>query len=123
MKKLNELANQIYNHYRHFYKTDDDIAFQVEHLKSEVAELGEAIEKDKDASWADCERHGLGNSEYLCLKNTIQDELADILIMALALCSTYMMTASMFDIEWWINKKMEYNKTRNYHKESSHDES
>ena len=117
MKTLNEIANEVYDAYRRFYENDDNIQAQIDHLKGEIDELGDAIENHKNCSWSDCDKHDERLIDYAPIKNTIQDELSDILIMTLALCRWAKMTDSRFDIEWHINKKMEYNKSRNDHKE------
>lgn len=113
MTNINEIANEVFRQYQHFYETDDDIENQISHLLGEVEELEEAIESGKDSCWADC---GIAENdiEYFekHIKNTVQDELADILIMTLSFCRLYGMTLSKYDIGWHIEHKMRYNKYR-----------
>jgi len=113
VKTLNEIANEVYEPYQHFYKTYDDIEYQILHLRGEVDELAEAIVNGNESSWADCDI-AENNVEHFekHIKNTIQDELADILIMTLSLCRLYGMTLSKYDIAWHIEHKMRYNKYR-----------
>lgn len=113
MKILNEIANEVFQQYQHFYKTDDDIENQISHLLGEVEELKEAIESGKESSWADCDiaENDIEHFEKY-IKDTIQDELADILIMTLSFCRLYGMTLSKYDIAWHIKNKMRYNKYR-----------
>ena len=72
-----------------------------------VSELGEACEalrknsrqiRSKDKKWA--------KSDGWC-KDTFEDEIADTFIRLADMCQ-----ALGIDIEWQIQKKMEYNKTR-----------
>ena len=114
-KTLSQIAVSVYEAYRHFYQSDDDIERQLEHLSEEIGELSEATYSMKYCSLKDCELHNDGKIGYDSIKNTIQDELSDVLIMTLALCKWAGMTLSMYNVEWHIAKKMEYNKTRNYH--------
>ena len=113
MTNINEIANEVFQQYKHYYKTEDDIENQISHLIGEVYELEEAIESGKDSCWADCDI-AENDIEYFekHIKNTIQDELADILIMTLSFCRLYGMTLTKYDIAWHIKNKMRYNKYR-----------
>ncbi len=83
---------------------------QAYHLKDEVNELMRAI----DAGKTNCGKFSavLNQDEYSehC-KDTVQDEITDVLIMTLGLASYYKM-----DIESWLLQKMNFNLQRGNHR-------
>lgn len=80
-----------------------------------VTELAEALEANRKGHYAD--KQGLERNEYLGfkknfeihIKNSFEDELADVIIRMLDLCEGF-----EIDIETHIRLKLEYNKTREY---------
>lgn len=83
-----------------------------------VSELSEAMDADRENRFADI---GLFNTNMLIksngdyspmifkdhIKDTFEDELADTVIRILDLCG-----AKGIDLEWHIEQKLKYNKTR-----------
>lgn len=109
---MNSLADRIFNVYEKYYNNDDAIRKQLDHLEDELQELREAIEEDREVNIFDCDLHTKGEIDYSAIHHTIQDELADILIIVLGFCRYYGMTMSDYDIAWHINWKMLYNVDR-----------
>lgn len=106
MKELNELAKEIQETYQKFYQPDM-IQGQARHLIGEVLEFMEAEQFDHGGVKGLVEEMTRMTDDYEQQRHTVRDELADIMIMALGLCSYYRM-----DIEWWIIQKMQYNSVR-----------
>jgi NTP pyrophosphatase (non-canonical NTP hydrolase) len=78
----------------------------MQYLLGEVRELCEAYMVKGNAHQGNI---GIAkkSGDYTPLKNTIEDELADIFIIALGICGYYNV-----DILWWVKQKMAYNATR-----------
>ncbi len=73
-----------------------------------VGELGEALEADRVDKYANKELYnGTPESFKEHIKDSVEDELADSLLRILDLCGE-----KKIDIQWHIDEKMKYNKTR-----------
>ena len=82
-----------------------------------VSELSEAMEADRKGKW--CEKSvfpfdtspiELSKESYeYHVKGTVEEEIADALIRIFDLAGS-----CEIDLEWFVNAKMKYNKTRGY---------
>jgi len=79
-----------------------------------TSELGEALEADRNDKYADVdlfysevEHKGLKEAFEISIKDTLEDELADVFIRLLDLAA-----GLEINIDWHIKKKMEYNRLR-----------
>lgn len=120
MKSLNELRDEAYGTAKEhgWHEGEQDT---VDHRLSEIAlmhsELGECTEAIRKNNWTMLkpvikELGGIskvGDKEFMYVKDTVEDELADVLIRVLDFCG-----AEGIDIESHVAKKMEYNKARPY---------
>lgn len=113
-EELNALANTAYRTFRKFYECDDGIDNQMLYLVGELQELLDAVSENKDVNWCDCQDYEDLRAGYPVIKDTIQDELADIMIMVLCIFCYYGGTLSKFDILWHVKNKLEYNISRGY---------
>ncbi len=112
---INDLSCIIYSEYRHYYQSTRSVNIQVGKLAEELQELMQAVDNDNVASGFDLSKSVSGR--YDPIKNTVQDELADMLILLLGICEYYSMGSQVHDIAWIIQRKMEYNRTRGYNKQ------
>lgn len=110
---LTDIGYAIETVYKNYYESDR-IPDQMLHLSGEMRELLEALKQDKQASVQGIQKYSQSPREKKdyedWMKNTIQDEITDILIVALGLASFYNM-----DVEAWIFNKMYYNRLRGNH--------
>ncbi|MDD2563096.1 MAG: hypothetical protein PHU27_02635 [Salinivirgaceae bacterium] len=81
-----------------------------------VSELAEALEADRHGRYANrttfaCNPDGKSEEEQFRshIKDTLEDEMADTMIRILDFCG-----AKGIDIEWHINQKLAYNRTREH---------
>jgi len=85
-----------------------------------VSELSEALEADRKGIYANIERFNkwINEPTSVCtfnelfedsIKDSFQDELADVIIRILDLCGH-----KGIDIDWHIEQKMRYNETREF---------
>ena len=81
-----------------------------------VSELAEALEADRHGRFANIELYEKDieektDEEQFCehIKDSLEDEMADTMIRILDFCG-----AKGIDIEWHINKKLAYNRTREH---------
>lgn len=79
-----------------------------------VSELAEAMEADRHGRVANIEKFDKDVKDTTMeisfqnhIKDTLEDEMADTMIRILDFCG-----AKGIDIEWHINKKLEYNRSR-----------
>lgn len=115
---LNELATKIFNNAKSkgFHETEHNIGQMLCLIHSEVSEALEAHREDKYADLKTFEKlsdfnrpsHDLFSFESN-IKNTFEDELADVIIRVLDLCAY-----KNIDIEKHIALKMEYNSRREH---------
>jgi NTP pyrophosphatase (non-canonical NTP hydrolase) len=134
MKALNELAKQVHENAvnRDFY----DVDLQLPHFASKTVEAGvkhalfaqkialihselsEALEADRKDARVDsnsykypCEKNMENFPSFFtsCVKDTVEDELADVIIRTLDLCG-YL----KIDIAKHVELKMAYNELREY---------
>jgi len=104
-----KMGNQAYQEYAHFYQ-GTMIYGQIDHLHQEVNELQEAIENSRFATTDEIREYQKTNSYWQTIKHSIEDEVADVLIIALSFAAHY-----KIDIAWHVRQKMKYNRKRNYH--------
>jgi NTP pyrophosphatase (non-canonical NTP hydrolase) len=118
--KLNEAANEIHQAAKEkgFWDNPRETGTLLMLCVSELAEAMEADRKDRFAYLDDDMREDLDDpkdtSPRYCIrafenqiKDTFEDELADTVIRILDLCG-----ARGIDLEWHIEQKLKYNKTR-----------
>jgi len=115
---MNELAKKINKaaHEKGWWNNPREIGTL---LMLVVSELGEACEADRINKYANLNLYksvdepGRKLHEAFsfdnCIKDTFEDEIADTLIRILDLCGQM-----DIDIEYFINEKLKYNKTRPY---------
>ena len=122
MKSLNQLRDEIHANAKEkgFYDNPKEIGTL---LMLVVSELAEALEADRTGDFCDFSKYekckkemdvGIRTSEDVekyafekYIKNTFEDELADVIIRVLDICGYF-----NIDIERNVLAKMEYNKTR-----------
>lgn len=109
---LNQAAETVHNAARKngFWDKETSVA---EKLMLIVTELGEACEATRKNKFAKRDKYlqGISHGEPFetYIKDTFEDELADVLIRLLDLAG-----GLDIDIEWHVNAKFEYNQTRPY---------
>ena len=109
-KGLNELSYKLLEFQIEKGFTNNDTTKQLIQIHSEVSEAFDAFKKDKFSSIEIFERNlnqsGLNYKEVfeIEIKNTFEDELADILLRTIALCGKL-----SIDIEKHMELKMNYN--------------
>lgn len=112
MHSVTGLSDEIVKRYPHYYN-QDMIVQQVAKLDEEMSELILAIIQNHQADLQQVKSMPVDNSPYL-IKNTVQDELVDVLIVILGICNVYGMTSRGRSIEYFVAKKLEHNKSRGY---------
>lgn len=114
---IKETAKEIYENAKAkgFWDTERNLG---EMLMLIVSELSEALEADRTGHYCNQDRRDLIDSnDYdsysstfeTYIKNTFEDELADVVIRVLDLCH-----AKNIDLEWHIRNKMKYNSMREH---------
>lgn len=79
-------------------------------IHSELGECTEAVRRDCWCDDAEVDLHELSRDEFAArVKDTVQDELADVIIRVLDLCGAF-----NIDIEAHVIAKMKYNEGRPY---------
>lgn len=123
---LNELSKEIHENAKSkgFYDNKKNIGEMLCLIHSEVSEALEADRKKMYTNVSDIKLYGLADKNFgatfndesvfkdffsTCVKNTFEDELADIVIRVLDLCAF-----KGIDIESHIKAKMRYNATRQH---------
>lgn len=112
LKSVTGLSDEIVKRYPHYYN-QDMILQQIAKLDEELSELLLAIIQNHQADLQQVKSMSVDNSPYL-IKNTVQDELVDVLIVILGICNIYGMTSRGCSIEYFVAKKLEHNKSRGY---------
>lgn len=94
-----------------FWDTDRNRGELLMLIVSELSEALEALRKNHRAKKESYEESSVINKEKYSfetfIKNSFEDELADTFIRLGDLCAS-----ENIDIEWYIRKKMQYNKSR-----------
>lgn len=119
---LNELAKQANDFVNEVGFGTNDFPLRIALIHSEISEALEAYRKDKysdkelfELSEKKKEFSAMGEKQAFktrfdtYIKDGLEDEIADSIIRLLDLCG-----AMQIDIEWHIQQKMKYNKTRGY---------
>lgn len=106
---LNELAKEVLaiNEANGWHDEEHEFGTYMALIHSEVSEALEASRVNKKADWAKYDQTG---DFKACIKNSVEDELSDVIIRTLDVCAMY-----GIDIDKHVKAKMEYNKTRGYH--------
>lgn len=117
---LNNLSKEIYqiNKDKGFWTDNPNEKNIGEALMLVVSELSEALEADRHHLYAQRDNYDLAidkaEKEFPTIfekyiKNSFEDEIADAVIRLLDLCG-----GLNIDIQWHIEQKLKYNKTRPY---------
>jgi len=112
---LNELRDKAYKIAKEKGFHDEPCNFPTR-LMLTVSELSEALEADRKGKWFNPTDYPIFPAKYPSkidyekyIKGTVEEEIADALIRIFDLAGS-----CEIDLEWFVNAKMEYNKTREY---------
>lgn len=115
VKNLNKLSKQLHQFQLDAGFIDSSKTQRLMLIGSELFEAFEAFRKDDYAQKEQYEIDNLGNENFdknsfkELIKDSHEDELADLIIRSLAYCGE-----NNIDIEFYINEKMKYNNSRGY---------
>lgn len=113
VKGLNELSKQFHQFQVKMGFTDANITQRLMLITSEVAEAFEAYRKDRFCNFTPGKQY-VKDEEFKedferQIKDTMEDEMADVIIRALAFCGE-----NNINIEAHIKDKMKYNELRGF---------